>query len=214
MLETYVPKTKMAIANVAIEPKASRPDQWKPSLHQSRSSSEEDLLDHKQQDIPAENTSTSSSDVLVSVMRTFDVGKYVNRPISSIDGEGIKTNKDGENPCEERNCESNPQQTLRGGNAHLLEMCKPKDGNLSFGKLNEGHCQGVRVTTERVDSPPAKSPLNNPNPEGEEIEVDHVNKGGRPASGEAEQDKDKIKGDLEEPGGSTLIGSIRKNMLG
>ena len=214
VLETYVPKTEMATANVAIEPKASRPDQWRAIIHQSSSSSEEDLLDDTKQDIPANDT--SSSDVQVSVLRAFDVRKYVNRPISSIDRENIKTNKDGENPCEERSFENNPQHTHRGGNAQLLEVSEPKEANLSmrFGKLKEDQCQGVRVTTERGDSPAGNSPLSNPNPEDEEVEVDHVNKGGRPAPGEVEKEKDKNEGDLEEAGGSILIGSLRKNMLG
>jgi hypothetical protein len=37
VLETYVPKSEMATANVAIEPKASRPDLWRAIIHQSSS---------------------------------------------------------------------------------------------------------------------------------------------------------------------------------
>ena len=167
------------------------------------------------EELPLNTPNPEGKDVEVEHEK-FDVGKYVNRPISPIDREAIKTNKDGENPCEERSCENIPQHTHRGGNAQLLEVSEPKEANLSmsFGKPKEDHCQGVRVTTERGDSPVGKSPLSNPNPEDEEVEVDHVNKGGRPASGEVEEDKDKNEGDLEEAGGSTLIGSLRKNMLG
>lgn len=316
--ETCALTSEMKAANIAmLVRKASGPDRWRAIIDQSGSSTDEDLLDHKRQDITAENTGTSSNDVRIPLVRIldvgkyvntpvsfidrqdiytnkdgenttqhthgggnphllevfepkegnlstrvgkleeghckgvsgykvtaergespaeelplstpnpvgidvevehekFDVGKYVNRPISSIDREGIKTNKDGENPCEERSCENNLQHTHRGGNDQLLEVSEPQEANLSmsFGKLKENHCQGGRVTSERGGSPAGKTPLSNPNPEDEEVEVDHVNEGGRPAPGEVEEDKDKTEGDMEEAGGSTLIGSLRKNMLG
>ena len=190
--------------------KASGPDRWRAIIDQSGSSSDEDLLDHKREEITAKITGTSSSDVLIPVVRILDFEKYVNRPVSSIDRQDINTNKDGENT---------PQHAHGGGNPHLLEVFELKERNLStrVGKLEEGHCKGVsasKVVAERGESPAEELPLNTPNPEDKDVEVQHVNKRGRPAPGEVEKDKDKNEGDLEEGGGKPLIGSIRNSMLG
>lgn len=204
--ETCDVKSEMKAANMAnLVRKASGSDRWRASIDQSGSSIEEDLLDYKRQDISAENTCTSSSDVLIPVVRILDVGKYVNRPVPSIDRENINNKDRG----------YSLQHTHKGGNPHLLEVFELMEGNLRVGKLKDGHRQGVsgsKVIAERGESPAEELPLNIPGPEGKDVEVEHVSKGGTPAPGEVKKDKDKNEGVLEKTGGKPLIGSL--SMLG